>query len=70
MYYKGTKTKCEDYNTKVALGENYQGSTNSWANITSNQNGEGFAILKHENYESDMTLIDKIPDSWYNNLEI
>ena len=33
-------------------------------------NGQGFAILKHENYESEMTLISKIPDSWYNNLEI
>jgi len=66
MYYKGTKTKCKDYNTKVTLGENYQSSTNSWANVISNQNGEGFAILKHENYESDMTLIDKIPDSWFN----
>jgi len=66
MYYKGTKTECEDYNRKVTLGENYQGSTTSWANVTSNQNGQGFAILKHENYESDMTLIDKIPDSWFN----
>jgi len=37
---------------------------------SSNQNGQGFAILKHENYESDMNLINKIPDSWYNNLEI
>jgi len=70
MYYKGTKTKCEAYNARVAEGENYRDSTTSWANVTSNQNGEGFAILKHENYESEMTLIDKIPDSWYNNLEI
>jgi len=68
MYYKGTKEQCEDYNTKVTLGENYQGSTNRYADIQKNQNGQGFAILKHENYESDMTLIDKIPDSWYNNL--
>jgi len=70
MYYRGTKIECEDYNTKVTLAENYQGSTDSWANVISNQNGEGFAILKHENYESDMTLIDKIPDSWFNNNEI
>ena len=70
MYYKGTKEQCEDYNTKVTLGENYKDSTDSWANIISNQNGQGFAILKHENYQSEMTLIDKIPDSWYNNLEI
>ena len=70
MYYKGTQTECENYNAKVTLGENYQSSTTSWANVTSNQNEQGFAILKHESYESDMTLIDKISDSWYNNLEI
>ena len=46
MYYKGTKGECEDYNTKVTLGENYQGSTNSWANVTNNQNGQGFADRK------------------------
>jgi hypothetical protein len=70
MYYRGTKIECEDYNTKVTRGENYQGSTDSWANVISNQNGQGFAIIKHENYESEMTLIDKIPESWYNNNEI
>ena len=50
MYYKGTKEQCEDYNTKVTLGENYQGSTNNWANVISNPNGQGFAILKHDKY--------------------
>ena len=70
MYYKGTKQECEDYNNQVTLGENYQGSTTFWANVTSNQNGQGFAILKHESYESDMTLIDKIPDGWFNNTEL
>ena len=29
MYYTGTKEQCEDYNTKVTLGENYQDSTKS-----------------------------------------
>ena len=66
MYYKGTKEECEDYNTKVTLGENYQGSTDSWSNLISNQNGQGFAILKHEKYESNMQEIEKIPDSWRN----
>ena len=70
MYYTGTKEECEDYNTKVTLGENYQDSTNNWANVTSNQNGQGFAILKHENYESDMTLINELQSDWYNNTEI
>ena len=70
MYYRGTKIECEDYNIKVTLGENYQGSTDSWANVISNQNEQGFAILKHESYESDMTLIDKIPDGWFNSTEL
>ena len=70
MYYKGAKRACEAYNIEVTNGEKYKDSTDNWANVTSNQNGEGFAILKHENYESTMTLIDKIPDSWYNNFEI
>ena len=69
MYYKGTQTECENYNAKVTLGENYQSSTTSWANIIKNQNGQGFAIPKHLDYISDMQKIDKIPDSWYNNLE-
>jgi hypothetical protein len=69
MYYKGTKEQCEDYNTKVTLGENYQGSTTSWANVTSNQNGEGFAILKHDKYVSNMKQIENL-DGWFDNLEI
>ena len=70
MYYTGTKEECEDYNTKVTLGENYQSSTSRWSEVTGHQNKKDFAILKHESYESDMTLIDKIPDGWFNNLEI
>ena len=70
MYYKGTQTECENYNAKVTLGENYQSSTTSWANIIKNQNGQGFAIPKHLDYISDMQKIDKIPDSWYNNTEL
>ena len=70
MYYKGTKKACEAYNIEVTKDEKYKDSTNSWANVIRNENGQGFAILKHENYESEMTLIDKIPDSWFNNLEI
>jgi hypothetical protein len=52
MYYKGTKRDCEDYNTLVVTGENYQDSTDRWANAIKNQNGQGFAIIKNENYES------------------
>ena len=70
MYYTGTKQECEDYNTKVTSGENYHGSTIDFASVKEHQNGVEFSILKHDKYGSEMTLIDKIPDSWYNNLEI
>jgi hypothetical protein len=70
MYYTGTKTKCEDYNNQVTLGEKYKSSTVRWMNPIKNYEGKNFAILKHDNYESDMTLIDKIPDGWFNNTEL
>ena len=66
MYYKGTKKECESYNNIVTIGENYQQSTNRWANVVRNENGQGFAILKHEDYETDMTLVHSLPDSWFN----
>jgi len=68
MYYKGTKTKCISYNNKVTQGEKYQSSTLAWSNVVKNNNGQGFAILKHENYTSDMTLINQIPDDWNNEI--
>jgi hypothetical protein len=70
MYYKATKKACEDYNKLVTIGENYQLLTNEWASIIKNYNGIDFAILKHENYQSDMQTIDEIPDNWGNNSEI
>ena len=70
MYYTGTKQECEGYNIIVTEGENYQSSTSRWSEVTGHQNKKDFAILKHESYESDMTLIDKIPDSWFNNTEL
>ena len=66
MYYKGTEKECEDYNTKVTLGENYQSSTSVWASLIKNENGKGFAIFKHNKYESKMILINEIPKGWYN----
>jgi hypothetical protein len=66
MYYKGTKKQCEDYNSKVTIGENYQNSTSVWAIVIKNENGQGFAIFKHDKYISEMILINEIPESWYN----
>jgi len=66
MYYKGTQKQCKDYNDFVVIGEKYKSSTNSWADVIQNHNGRGFAILKHPNYSSNMTVIQEIPESWKN----
>jgi hypothetical protein len=70
MYYKGTKKACEAYNNQVTIGENYQLLTNEWASVIKNYNGRGFAILKHQNYESNMILVESLPDTWNNDNEI
>ena len=54
MYYKGTQTECKDYNDFVVRGEKYQSSTNSWADVIRNNNGQGFAILNHKKYKINM----------------
>jgi hypothetical protein len=65
MYYIGTKMDCLAYNDQVTLGEKYKSYTVRWENVVRNENGPGFAILKHDNYESDMTLVDSLPDTWF-----
>ena len=70
MYYKGTEKECADYNKKVTLGEKYPNGTIRYAYVIEHKNGIDFAILKHDNYESDMTLINELPSDWYNNTEL
>jgi hypothetical protein len=70
MYYIGTKTDCLAYNDQVTLGEKYKSSTVRWDNFIRNENGQGFAILKHDNYESNMILVESLPDTWNNDNEI
>jgi hypothetical protein len=67
MYYTGTQQECIEYNTKVTVAEKYIDSTVRWMRVVVHQNGINFAILKHENYESEMQTVDEIPDSWGNN---
>jgi len=62
MYYKGTKTECEDYNLEVYNGTesmNQDPFTNSYASI---QEIEGqFYILKHEDFSSNMQEVNELP---------
>ena len=65
MYYIGTKEQCEAYNTKVTKGENYRDQTTQWAEVQQHPDGAPFAIIIHEDYESeDMQLVQRLDDTW------
>jgi len=69
MYYKGTKKQCEDYNIKVYNGTPSMKDdifTNSYASILEIENQ--FYILNHEDFESNMELVDELPNL-YNQME-
>ena len=67
MYYIGTKQDCIYYNHIVSVAEGYQDSTIQWAEIISHPNGKEFAITKHENYTSNLTLVEVLSSDWFNN---
>ena len=66
MYYKGTKEQCEEYNTIVTEGEEYDGvHTKTWAVVIQHINEKEYAIKAHPEYESLMSTLSSIPDSWF-----
>ena len=67
MYYKGTYQECIDYDNQVTIGEKINDTypNDNYANPIE-IDGE-FYILKHENYNSEMELVDELPPQ---NLEI
>jgi hypothetical protein len=69
MYYKGTLQQCTAYNDQVTFGEEYNTPTLRWENVTNHKNGIDFAILKHQNYESDMEQIENL-EGWFDNTEL
>lgn len=58
MYYTGTYQECIDYDTYVTQNENYVENDN-WANPIE-INGAWY-IQKHENYLSEMVLVNELP---------
>ncbi len=69
MYYIGTKTKCLSYDSLVTKGRNYNGVTTNWSKTIKRYNKNEFAILKHNDYESDMTLVNELPSDWFEAIE-
>lgn len=70
MYYIGTKRECESYNEHVSIGEGYNGTTTHWAEIIEHPNGTDFAILKHQNYDAELTLVESLGDDWFPDIDI
>jgi hypothetical protein len=69
MYYKGTLQQCTAYNDQVTFGEKYKLPTVRWENVRNHKNGIDFAILKHQNYESELEQIENL-EGWFDNTEL
>lgn len=69
-YYIGTKLQCEAYNQVVTAGENYQGSTARWSEPRKHPTQVLYAIVKHDNYSSDMQEEAVLTEDWNDNEQI
>ena len=67
MYYTSTnKADLEAYNKKVVWGEEYDGvHTTDWASIIEHPNGVDFAMLKHDNYTTELTTLETLSEDWF-----
>jgi len=69
-YYKGTYPQCFDYDNQVTIGESYnQDRGINWAIIHQHPNGTDYAILKHPDYDAELTLVESLTDDWFPNIE-
>ena len=64
-YTSTTKADLEAYNTLVKTGEGYNGTTTNWATIVEHPNGLDFAILKHPNYDAELTELETLGADWF-----
>lgn len=71
MYYTSqNRSELVAYNESVSSGESYNGTTTHWANVIEHPNGTDFAILKHEKYDSELTLVESLGDDWFPDVDI
>jgi hypothetical protein len=65
MYYiSNIEQDLIDYNDMVNQGENYNGTTTTWANVIKHYDLDLYAILKHPKYNTDLETINNL-DGWY-----
>lgn len=68
MYYTSkTKAELEEYNQLVTDGENYSSSTTNWAEVIKHPSGLDFAIIKHPNYDLELTFVESLSEDWFTN---
>ncbi len=66
MYYTSTnRSELVAYNEAVNSGENYNGTTTTWAKIIEHPNGADYAILKHKKYEAELTELETLTSDWF-----
>lgn len=67
FYISNNKADLEAYNQRVVDGEQYDGTTTTtWANIIEHQNGNQFAIFKHDKYHDDsLQSLEDLDESWF-----
>lgn len=67
MYYRSqNRSELVAYNEAVKVGEGYDGVyTTDWATPIAHPNGVDFAIVKHDNYEAELTIEETLGAEWY-----
>lgn len=68
MYYTSqNKSELVEYNKAVTSAQGYNGTTTHWSNVIEHPNGADFAILKHKNYDAQLTLVESLSADWFTN---
>ena len=69
MYYTSTnQNDLITYVERVNLGEQYNGTTTTWANIIKHYNQDLWAVKSHSKYEEELSTLDVL-DGWYEPVE-
>ncbi len=65
-FYIGTYQECLSYDLMVTNGESYnKGRGINWGVVHEHPNDIDFAIVKHPNYDAELTLVESISDDWF-----
>jgi hypothetical protein len=70
MYYTSqNRSELVAYNEAVNSSEGYSGTTTQWASIIEHPNGTDYAILKHLNYDTELTIEESLGSDWFPTIE-